>query len=144
MQTKWPRRQHGLSHPADGRRDACGVRGAVDALKARITTAGFPRSRRTTTPTSCRTRGITPNFSQSSPAGGAIELGQEYTTIPWWCRMVLIEVGPWRHRIPPEEVYARLRHVQPELERLAESIETEGFCRAREPRRAARRQSSRV
>ena len=28
--------------------------------------------------------------------------------------------------------------------RLAESIETEGFCRAREPRRAARRQSSRV
>ena len=66
----------------------------------------------------------TPNFSQSAPAGGDIALGQEYTTLPWWCRMVLIEVGPWLHRIPPEELYRRLRRVQPELERLAESIET--------------------
>jgi hypothetical protein len=66
----------------------------------------------------------TPNFSQSSAAGGAIALGQEYTTIPWWCRGVLLEVVPWLHRIPPEELHARLRRVQPELERLAESIET--------------------
>jgi hypothetical protein len=43
---------------------------------------------------------------------------------PWWCRLVWREVGPWLLRIPPEELYARLRRVQPELERLAESIET--------------------
>jgi hypothetical protein len=66
----------------------------------------------------------TPNFSQSSAAGGAIALGQEYTKIPWWCHIVAVDVRPWLHRIPPEELYARLRRVQPELERLAESIET--------------------
>lgn len=65
----------------------------------------------------------TPNFSQSSVAGGAIALGQEYSKVPWWCDLVLEVLRPWFLRIPPEEFYARLRKVQPELIKIAQSLE---------------------
>jgi len=65
----------------------------------------------------------TPNFSQSSAAGGDIALGEEYTRIPWWCRIVAVDVTPWLHRIPPEELYARLRAVDPELTEIAQDLE---------------------
>jgi Peptidase C13 family len=64
----------------------------------------------------------TPNFSQSSSAGADIALGQEYSAIPWWCRIVAVDLRPWLHRIPPEELYARLRRVQPELDRVAQAF----------------------
>ncbi|PWT86705.1 MAG: hypothetical protein C5B58_00970 [Acidobacteria bacterium] len=63
----------------------------------------------------------TPNFSYSG-IGGRIALGQEYTTIPWWCHAV--DLGPWLRRIPPEEIYTRLRRIDPELARLAEELES--------------------
>ncbi len=66
----------------------------------------------------------TPNFSQSSPAGGDIALGQEYTTIPWWCHIVAVDLRQWLRRIPPEELYARLRRVQPELTKVAQALNT--------------------
>lgn len=65
----------------------------------------------------------TPNFSQSSSAGGDIALGQEYTTVPWWCRIVAADLRPWLHKIPPEELYARLRRAEPELGKVAEALE---------------------
>jgi hypothetical protein len=64
----------------------------------------------------------TPNFSQSSSAGADIALGQEYSTIPWWCRAVAVELRPWFLRIPPEEFYARLRRVESELTDVAEAV----------------------
>jgi hypothetical protein len=64
-----------------------------------------------------------PNFSQSSSAGGDISLGQEYTKVPWWCHAVAVELRPWFLRFPPEEIFARLRRVEPELAKLADVIE---------------------
>ncbi|MGA9596232.1 MAG: hypothetical protein WBV06_08750 [Acidimicrobiia bacterium] len=61
----------------------------------------------------------TPNFTQSSAAGGAIALGAEYTRLPWWCRLVLVDLRPWFLRIPPEEFYARLRRIEEELASVA-------------------------
>jgi hypothetical protein len=66
----------------------------------------------------------TPNFSQSSSAGGDIALGQEYTKVPWWCDAVAVELKPWFLRIPPEEIYTRLRQADPELAKLADAVET--------------------
>jgi hypothetical protein len=61
----------------------------------------------------------TPNFSESSEAGGDIALGQEYTIWWWWC--ILLEELLEKHyiKLPPEEYYTRLRKIQPELTRLA-------------------------
>jgi peptidase C13-like protein len=66
----------------------------------------------------------TPNFSQSSAAGGQIAVGQEYSTVPWWCRIVAVDLRPWLRRIPPEELYARLHRLQPALERIAQGLDT--------------------
>ena len=65
----------------------------------------------------------TPNFSQSGSDGADIALGQEYTRAPWWCHAVAVDLRPWLHRIPPEEVYARLRRVEPELSKVAQTLD---------------------
>jgi hypothetical protein len=65
----------------------------------------------------------TPNFSESSEAGGDISLGQEYTIYWWWWCILLHEVlEKYYIKLPPEEYYARLRKAQPELTRLARSL----------------------
>jgi len=65
----------------------------------------------------------TPNFTESSGAGGDISLGQEYTIYWWWWCILLHEVlEKYYIKLPPEEYYARLRKVQPELTRLARSL----------------------
>jgi hypothetical protein len=63
----------------------------------------------------------TPNFSYSG-MGGTIALGQEYTTIPWWCHAV--DMRPWLRRFPPEEIYARIRRIDPQLTELAQELES--------------------
>ena len=65
-----------------------------------------------------------PNFSESSEAGGDITLGQEY--IVWWCWWCwifreILEV--YYIKLPPHEYYAKLREVQPELSKLVTSLD---------------------
>jgi Peptidase C13 family len=73
----------------------------------------------------------TPNFSYSG-TGGTIALGREYTTIPWWCQIVAVDLRPWLHRIPPEELYARLRRIDPQLTELAQALESKSEALERE------------
>lgn len=50
-----------------------------------------------------------PNFSESSPAGGEIGLGQDYIIWWWWC-FILREVL--------EPYYLKLQHLQADIRRL--------------------------
>jgi len=34
-----------------------------------------------------------------------------------------VDLRPWLHRIPPEEIYARLRRVEPELSKVAQTLD---------------------
>jgi hypothetical protein len=65
----------------------------------------------------------TPNFSESSPAGGDITLGGPYVVWWWWC-FILRELLE-RHYIkwPIPEFYERLHTIQPELARLSELVD---------------------
>lgn len=60
-----------------------------------------------------------PQFDESSPAGGQSWLGRTYIAWSWWGR-ILGEVlaRPYRE-LPAAEYYARLHRLQPELARLA-------------------------
>ena len=64
-----------------------------------------------------------PNFDESSPAGGQIWLGRTYIVWWWWC-WILREVlsRPYRE-LPEAEYYARLHKIQPELSKLAASLD---------------------
>ena len=64
-----------------------------------------------------------PQFDESSPAGGRIWLGRQYVVWWWWCQ-ILREVlsGPYR-ALPEAEYYARLRALAPELSRLAATLD---------------------
>ena len=64
-----------------------------------------------------------PNFSQSSAAGGAIGLGQDYHIWWWWCIILREVLEEWRFRIPPEEYHERLKRLEPELAKLTAHID---------------------
>jgi hypothetical protein len=65
----------------------------------------------------------TPNFSESSEAGGDIALGQQYKIWWWWC-IILHEVLQQHYvKLPPEEYYVRLNKLQPEFSRLVASLD---------------------
>lgn len=65
----------------------------------------------------------TPNFSESSETGGDISLGQDYRIWwSWWCIILEEILERYYIKLPPEEYYARLRKVQPELTQLAEAL----------------------
>ena len=59
-----------------------------------------------------------PQFDESSVAGGRIWLGRQY--IVWWWCWILREVleRPYS-QLPEAEYYARLNEIQPELQKLA-------------------------
>jgi hypothetical protein len=61
-----------------------------------------------------------PNFSQSSAAGGNITLGMHYRFAWWWCWIFLPILEEYRLPIPrPDpEMYAKLQRVLPELQKL--------------------------
>ncbi len=62
----------------------------------------------------------TPNFSESSEAGGDIALGQDFRIWwSWWCIILEEILVKYYIKLPPEEYHAKLRKVQPELTRLA-------------------------
>jgi hypothetical protein len=64
-----------------------------------------------------------PQFDESSPAGGRIWLGRTYITWWWWCQ-ILREVlaRPYRE-LAEAEYYARLHKIQPELGKLAAALD---------------------
>ena len=64
-----------------------------------------------------------PNFSESSAAGGDISLGQEYRIWWWWCRILYYELEKYRIKLPPPRYYERLHKIQPELKRLTADLD---------------------
>jgi hypothetical protein len=65
----------------------------------------------------------TPNFSESSAAGGDIALGQEYLVWRWWCRIWYEELLPYLKKLPRPEYYQRLNKIQPELARMTAALD---------------------
>lgn len=64
-----------------------------------------------------------PNFSESSEAGGDIHLGQDYIIWWWWCLILKEKLEPYRVKLPPHEYYERLHRVQPELAKLTAGLD---------------------
>jgi hypothetical protein len=65
----------------------------------------------------------TPNFSENSEAGGDIALGQEYEIWAWWDEILREVLESYYLKLPPHEYYAKLRTIQPELSKLAVSLD---------------------
>jgi len=66
--------------------------------------------------------GDSPNFSESSEAGGDISLGQEYVICWWWC-WILRPLLEWHYaRLPIPEFYEQLHRMQPELSSIAAAV----------------------
>jgi hypothetical protein len=63
-----------------------------------------------------------PNFGESSEAGGDIALGQEYL-IWWWCLLLRERLEKYYFKLPPEEYWDRLHAVQPELVQLTAELD---------------------
>ena len=60
-----------------------------------------------------------PNFSQSSTAGGDITLGQKYVFWWWWCYILLPIIQKYYKPNPPDpEFYTKIQEILPELHEL--------------------------
>jgi hypothetical protein len=70
--------------------------------------------------------GDSPNFSESSEAGGDIALGQEYVVWWWWCRILWPLLERHYAQLPIPEFYEALHRIQPELSELVASIDQAG------------------
>jgi hypothetical protein len=64
-----------------------------------------------------------PNFSESSEAGGDIALGQSYSIWWWWCKILYLALEKYHLKLPPPEYYERLRKIQPELTKLSAELD---------------------
>jgi hypothetical protein len=66
----------------------------------------------------------TPDFSESSEAGGDISLRQEFTIWWWWwwCEIIHRIFYPIYVKLPPEEYERFVRGLQPELEKMVTSL----------------------
>jgi hypothetical protein len=64
-----------------------------------------------------------PNFSESSEAGGDIALGQQYRIWWWWCFILYEALEKYRIELPPKEYSERLRRLQPELTKLTAELD---------------------
>ena len=63
--------------------------------------------------------GDSPNFSESSEAGGDIALSQHYVWWWWWCWIILPVLEEYYRPWPPDpEFYEKLHKVLPELQEL--------------------------
>ena len=65
----------------------------------------------------------TPNFSESSEAGGDIALGREYVIWWWWCWILRAELEKRYLHLPIPEYYELLRRAQPELVALSRELD---------------------
>jgi hypothetical protein len=61
-----------------------------------------------------------PNYDESSEAGGDITLGQRYILWWWWCWIILpiLEKYYYKPQPPDPEFYAKVQQVLPELQKL--------------------------
>jgi hypothetical protein len=60
-----------------------------------------------------------PNFSESSEAGGDITLGQKYPWSPWWCWIILSILEKYYKPVQPDpEFYVKARELTPQLQKL--------------------------
>jgi hypothetical protein len=64
-----------------------------------------------------------PNFSESSEAGGDIALGQQYRVWWWWCFILHELLEKYRIELPPHEYAEHLRRIQPELKELTAKLD---------------------
>jgi hypothetical protein len=64
----------------------------------------------------------TPNFNEKSEAGGDITLSQKYR-IFWWYPVLVEALRPHYLKLPLEEYQALVRKMQPELQKLATTLE---------------------
>jgi hypothetical protein len=64
-----------------------------------------------------------PNFSESSEAGGDIALGQDYIVWWWWCWILREVLEQHRHKLPPQEYHQRLHRLQPEFAKLTAELD---------------------
>jgi hypothetical protein len=64
-----------------------------------------------------------PNFSESSEAGGDIALGQEYVIWWWWCIILREALEPYRVKLPPQEYYRRLHAMQEDFGKLTSELD---------------------
>lgn len=64
----------------------------------------------------------TPNYNESSEAGGDIALGQEYRIL-WWGPILYEALKPHYIKWPPEEYYAMVRKMEPELQKLTVTLD---------------------
>lgn len=68
---------------------------------------------------SVRNPSDSPNFSESSQAGGNITLGRKYAWWWWWCWLILPILQRYNEPIPSApEFYSKLRGLTPELYKL--------------------------
>jgi hypothetical protein len=67
--------------------------------------------------------GDSPNFSESSEAGGDIWLGQQYVIWWWWCWIIFELLEPHYRRIPDPEYYELLRKLEPEFAKLVTTMD---------------------
>lgn len=64
-----------------------------------------------------------PNFTESSEAGGDIALGQEYILWRWWCLIIYTIIEKYYLKLPPEEYHAKLNKLRPALSELVTSLD---------------------
>lgn len=64
-----------------------------------------------------------PNFSESSEAGGDIALGKQYRIWWWWCVILYEALEKYRVKLPPHEYDERLRRVRPEFAKLTAELD---------------------
>ena len=64
-----------------------------------------------------------PNYDESSEAGGDIALGQEYIVWWWWCYIWEEVLEQYYDALPLPEYYQKLRRLQPDLVELTATLD---------------------
>jgi hypothetical protein len=85
-----------------------------------------------------------PQFDESSPAGGNIWLGRRYIIWWWWCWILREILERPYHLLPEAEYYARLREILPGLSQLAAVLDDQSADLRKEMTEAIRRLAERA
>jgi hypothetical protein len=64
-----------------------------------------------------------PNFSESSVAGGKIALGEDYVVWWWWCQILRHALEPHQIKLPTDEYHRRLHRLQPGFAKLISELD---------------------
>lgn len=71
-----------------------------------------------------RPAGNDPVFTTKG-AGSEIKLGQAYKAVSWWCPIIFKAVEKHILPLPPEEYYAHMHAIEPELTKLAAQLDVQ-------------------